>query len=317
MRRLFSVILVLVLIGTFTITSDASTDTSTINSGTFKNIDSITKIYIGREVSEITATALRNMISLKEISVSEDNPFYSSYSGCLYDKARTELLRYPPHLSGTYIPSTAVSIGENALSGVPDDIKGQVRAVITAQAAGNLKESEIPGAHFVHNEYGVQWVNEDGKVTSPTSTLMGLAAEVVNLSSTSSMTQPQQLEAAFYYISGNTSYVRSTEVPTGDWTAQYAANTLGDRQGNCYGYAAAFAYVARGLGYESRVCVGTIESALGGRTAHAWTEVKMGNSWYIFDTEMNAAKNGGYYKQTYDTYPAGPVEKTASWTVSF
>ena len=307
--------MVLILTGTMTITSKAASDVTTIDSSTYKEMDRITKLHIGREVSEITSTALRNMIRLQEISVSDENPFYSSYSGCLYDKAKTELLRFPPALSGAYIPSTTVSIAENALYGVPENIKGQIRGVVAEQAAGNLKESEIPGAHFIHTANGVKWVTEDGNMTSPTSTLMGLAGEVVNLSSTGTMTQPQQLEAAFNYVAGNITYVRSLEVPMGDWTAEYAANTLGTKTGNCYGYAAAFAYIARGLGYESRVCMGTVESALGGRTAHAWTEVKMGSNWYIFDTEMQAAKNGGYYKQTYDSYPAGPIEKTASWTV--
>ncbi len=317
MKRLLSLMIVLLVFGAETITALASAGLTRIDSSTFARDYTISSIHIGSDVDEITSTALRNLIYLNDITVSENNPYFASYSGCLYDKAMTELLRYPPALKGAYIPSTVVSIGDNALYGVPRQLKDQIISVVEVQASGNLKESEVPGAHFVHTENGVKWKQEDGTVISPTSNLMNLAAEVVNLSSTADMTQPQQLEAAFNYVAGTITYVRSMEVPTGDWTGEYASKTLGSKTGNCYGYAAAFAYIARGLGYDARVCVGTVTSALGGRTAHSWTEVKMGDDWYIFDAEMQAAKSGGYYKQTYSSYPAGPVEKTSSWTVNY
>ncbi len=316
MKKIVSLVLSLFIIGSVTITSRAAGLTS-IDSTTFRRDYMATTVHIGSEVEEITSTAFKNMMYLREITVSENNPYYSSYSGCLYDKGQTELLRFPPSLSGAYIPATVTEIGDYALYGVPDKLKEQVTAVINEQALGNLSEEDIPGAHFVHTENGVRWVMENGEVVIPTSTVMSLAADVVNLSSTKDMTQPKQLEAAFNYIAQNVAYVRSMEVPTGDWVQSYAANTLGTKSGNCYGYAAAFAYIARGLGYESKVCVGTVESALGGRTAHAWTEVKMGSNWYIFDTEMQAAKGSGYYKQTADKYPAGPIIKTGSWTVNY
>lgn len=297
--------MILFMLGISTISSRAAS--STIDWSTFGNNTKITKVHIGSDVDEITSGAFRKLGNLQEITVSADNPFYASYSGCLYDKDLTELLRYPPKLKSAVIPSTVVSIGENALHGVPEKLKAQIRDVVEAQASGDLPEKDIPGAHFIHTERGVKWKREDGAVVMPTSNIMNLAANVVDNSTTSLMTQPEQLEAAFNYLSKSISYVRSAETPSGDWVREYASATLSTRTGNCYGYAAAFAYVARGLGYEARVCTGTIKSALGGKTPHAWTEVKMGKSWYIFDTEMQAAKGSGYYKQTYDSYPAGPI----------
>lgn len=316
MKKLFSLILVLMILSTLKIESNA-TELTRIDSTTFRSNYKITRVNIGSDVDEITPSAFKNLNNLKEITVSDNNPFYTSYSGCLYDKYMTELLCFPPALSGAVIPSTVVRIGENALHGVSKELRAQITDVVNGQAMANLDEDEVPGSHFIHTENGVKWKQQDGTVVTPDTNLMAMAAELVNASSTGSMTQPQQLESAFNYLAGSTYYQRNNEVPEGDWTKEYAAKTLGTRGGNCYGYAAAFAYIASGLGYESRVCTGTVTSSLGGRTPHAWTEVKVNNRWYIFDAEMQSVKGSGYYKQTYDSYPAGPIEKEESRTVSF
>lgn len=316
MKKILALILTLFLLGVSTIQSKASGPT-TIDVNTFKNNYRITSIHIGPEVDYITENAFRNLKNLQTITVSEDNDFYTSYSGCLYDKDLTELICFPAALTGALIPPTAVSIGMNALKGVPSDLKEQIRTVIKNQASGNLSEIEVPGAHFIHTQNGIRWKNEDGTVVSPYNAVMNLAGNIVNASSTGSMRQPQQLEAAFNYLSSSISYVRSYDTPSGDWVKEYAQNAMSTKSGNCYGYAASFAYVAKGLGYDAKVCTGTVRSSLGGRTAHAWTEVKVAGKWYVFDAEMQNAKGSGYYKQTYDSYPAGPLEKSAEYSVSF
>lgn len=316
MKRILSVILILCMLNIGTISAKA-VGFETIDVTTFRSDYRITSIHIGADVGYITENAFKNLNNLRSITVSDNNLFYSSYSDCLYDKNLTELLCFPAALSGAMIPSTAVSIGPNALKGVPEGLKDQVRTVIELQAQGNLGEYDIPGAHFVHYGNGVKWMTESGDVVYPYNNLMNLAGAVVAASSTGSMKRSQQLEAAFDYLANTISYARSSEVPADDWVKDYAVNTMSTRSGNCYGYAASFAYIAKGLGYDARVCTGTVKSSLGGRTAHAWTEVKVGGKWYVFDAEMQSAKGSGYYKQTYDSYPAGPLEKEKEYTVSF
>ncbi|SFC41843.1 transglutaminase domain-containing protein [Butyrivibrio sp. YAB3001] len=315
-RNLYACLLVFFLFFFNTVRVNAS-GIDTIDSSTFKSDYSISEVHIGSSVSEITSTAFRNLVNLREITVSEKNPFFASYSGCLYDKGMTELVCFPPALKGAIIPDTVISIRENALHGLSEDLKEQVRSVVEEQANWNLPEAEVPGEHFVHTIYGVRWRQNDGNIVLPYSNIMSLAGTIVDASSTGDMTQPKQLEEAFNFFSDAITYERSMDVPSGDWIKEYASKTLSEKKGNCYGYAAAFGYVARGLGYEARVCTGTVESALGGRAAHAWTEIKMNNKWYIFDTEMQNAKGSGYYKQTDATYPAGPIERQAIYTIEF
>ena len=315
-KKVLGLGLAIIILATTTISSKAS-GLQKLDASSFKSDYRITSIHIGSDVYEISDYAFRNLNNLKSITVSENNPYFASYSNCLYDKEMTELVCFPPALSGAVIPASVVTIRQNALHGVADGIKEQVKTVIEAQASGYLKESEVPGAHFIHTDKGIRWKNADGSVESPSSSIMNLTGEVVNKSTTGSMTQQEQLEAAFYYLASNIYYARSTEEPTGDWVKEYAQNTLGDKLGNCYGYASAFAYVAKGLGYDAKVCTGTVKSSLGGRTAHAWTEVNVAGKWYVFDAEMQNAKGNGYYKQTYDSYPAGPLEKEKEYKVSF
>lgn len=318
MKKILAFALILFLLGNMTITSNAySYGYKTLDVNSFKSDYRITTIHIGSDVMDITENAFKNLNNLQSITVSENNPFYASYSGCLYDKYMTELICFPPALSGAVIPASVVTIGKNALHGVPTKLKQQVVEVVEEQASGNLSESDVKAPHFIHGAGGIKWKDEDGNVSSPSTYIMCLAAAVVDAATTGYMTQPQQLEEAFNTLVDNFSYERSYETPSGYWVKDYACKALSEKKGNCYGYASSFAYVATGLGYEARVCTGTVTSSLGGRTEHAWTEVKMGKKWYVFDAEMQDAKGSGYYKQTYDSYPAGPLEKTSSYTVSF
>jgi hypothetical protein len=315
-KKVLIIILVLLMLG-FTPVSVKAYGGERIDSTTFRSNYNITSIHIGSDVDEITSTAFRGLNNLQAITVSDNNAFYSSYSGCLYDKFYSELICFPPALSGAYIPNTVVSIAPYALHGVPEKLKQAVRMAVEGNAAENSMEWDVPGEHFVHAEGGIKWMREDGTIISPDSDLMNQVAALVDRCTDSNMRQSEQLQSAFDCLCKSLVYSRSYETPSGDWCREYAQTALRTGTTNCYGYAASFAYIAKGLGYDARVCTGTIVSSLGGRADHAWTEVRIGKKWYVFDAEMQDAKGAGYYRVTYDEYPAGPIEKSNSYAVSF
>lgn len=316
-RNLIAIMSAVLMIALFPTVDAEAAGLTTINASTFRGNTEISTIHIGSDVTEITSGAFRGLMNLRSITVSANNPFYASYSNCLYNKEMTELLCFPAALSGAVIPDSVVSIGENALYGLQDSLKDQIRSVVKGQASESMMEWQVPGAHFVHTEYGVKWRSEDGTLKEPDTDLKKLTASVVEACTTDRMSQKSQLQSCFEYFVEVSEYERKMDFPLGDWTADYAAEILLTGKGNCYNYAAGFAYIAKGLGYDARVCTGTVTSSIGGRTAHAWTEVRMGDNWYIFDTEMQDAKGKGYYKQTYSSYPAGPLEMAAAYTVSY
>ncbi len=87
--------------------------------------------------------------------------------------------------------------------------------------------------------------------------------------------------------------------PSGkNWTAKYARKMYNTKQGNCYSFAAAYAYLAKtATGRPVRVCLGKTNGFSGNWQTHAWTEVKIGSKWYICDPNMDkyAANASGKY----------------------
>lgn len=135
---------------------------------------------------------------------------------------------------------------------------------------------------------------------------------------TPEMSDEEKLRACYNWVMDYTSYKRTYETPEGDWTADYAMDVYTTGKGNCYRYAAAFAYLAKALGFEAKIDTGKIQAARGGVTPHGWAEVKVGDTWYLFDPDMEDAKHvRSYYKLTYAEYPVKPLNKERDWEISF
>ena len=78
----------------------------------------IVSIDIPASVNRIDASAFVCECSLKNINVDNNNQYYTSRDGVLYNKSMTKLVRYPggKELSKYTIPSTVTTIGKNAFS---------------------------------------------------------------------------------------------------------------------------------------------------------------------------------------------------------
>lgn len=157
-------------------------------------------------------------------------------------------------------------------------------------------------------------LDEEGKAKQ-SDVVAGVLASII----TPGMKEEDKLLACYNYVINASGYKRTYETPTADWTGQFAWEILSTGEGNCFRYAAAYASLAKGLGYDARVATGYIGNRKGGFSPHGWTEVRIGDTWYIFDTEMHDAKNGkkNYYFKTYETYPSKPLKKEADWPVYF
>lgn len=93
----------------------------------FSNAEYLKEIYIGQNVKTIGVWAMTNCQKLEAIHVSEENPYFKSVDGVLYNKDMTELLVYPnaksPIVTGENgeisggeftVPDTVLSIRANA-----------------------------------------------------------------------------------------------------------------------------------------------------------------------------------------------------------
>lgn len=150
--------------------------------------------------------------------------------------------------------------------------------------------------------------------------LAGVVSGILSKIITTDMTDDQKLLACYNYIIDITSYKRTYEKPAGDFTGQYAMDIFSTHQGNCFRYASAFAYLAKGLGFDAYVVTGQIHAARGGVTPHGWAVINIDGVQYIFDPDMADAKpayRNSMFKATYDSYPVKPLIAEAVHAVHF
>ena len=126
----------------------------------------------------------------------------------------------------------------------------------------------------------------DGEGIQVTSAEIAQAVSFVKANTEEGWSSGQKLQRCFEVLWRNYAYQRFYENPTAQAMSGYANYMFQNHRGNCFRYAASFACIARVLGYESRVAVGSISSRSGGMTPHGWTEVNVGGIWYMCDANM-------------------------------
>ena len=91
------------------------THVTSIGSGAFNYCTSLTSITIPNSVTNIGSEAFADCSSLTSITVSEQNLFYSSSKGILFNKHKTTLIEAPGSIIGRYtIPNSVTSIASGA-----------------------------------------------------------------------------------------------------------------------------------------------------------------------------------------------------------
>ena len=129
---------------------------------------------------------------------------------------------------------------------------------------------------------------------------MGVGKNITN----SKMSQSQKLRACWNYVVSRT-YYSSAYYPNlnqNNWWRATARRTLATGRGNCYGYACAFAALAREIGYEPYVICGRVpgsrDGAGDGYTRHSWVII----NGLHYDPEGQAK---GWHTGVYGSYGYG------------
>ena len=116
------------------------------------------------------------------------------------------------------------------------------------------------------------------------------AKEAVAKCTNDGMTKEQKLRAAFDYLKNNyIEGIRRGDYREMDWPVVYGKDLLIDGKGDCFSYGAAFAYMAKIIGYE--------ESYACNSGGHGWAEVE----GKIYDPEWSRhSSNYSYFGMSYD-----------------
>ncbi len=81
-------------------------------------------------------------------------------------------------------------------------------------------------------------------------------------------------------------YIRTPDIPTGDYSAPYALSMIQNHGGNCYRFAALFCVLARAYGYDARVISGSVPRRGGGWAPHGWVEIVQNGKVYVCDPDL-------------------------------
>lgn len=117
-----------------------------------------------------------------------------------------------------------------------------------------------------------------------------LAVSFVMKNSDSKSTRNQRLRQCFNALCKYPYFARDYKVKASKLPS-FAETMLTTGRGDCYYYGATMAYIARVLGYDSRVAGGgvTARGPWYPKSMHGWCEVKVGSTWRMIDCSMQRA----------------------------
>lgn len=117
------------------------------------------------------------------------------------------------------------------------------------------------------------------------------AVDFVMRNSKAGDSRAKRLKACYRALQTYPYFGMTNRAPKAKNLSSYARYMFSHHRGDCYYYASTMAYIARVLGYDSRVAVGGVTAR--GPTAplslHGWCEVKYGKSWRMLDCSMQRA----------------------------
>lgn len=117
------------------------------------------------------------------------------------------------------------------------------------------------------------------------------AVDFVMRNSKAGDSRAKRLKACYRALQTYPYFGMTNRAPKAKNLSSYARYMFSHHRGDCYYYASTMAYIARVLGYDSRVAVGgvTARGPAVPLSLHGWCEVKYGKSWRMLDCSMQRA----------------------------
>ena len=117
------------------------------------------------------------------------------------------------------------------------------------------------------------------------------AVDFVMRNSKAGDSRAKRLKACYRALQAYPYFGMTNRAPKAKNLFSYARYMFSRHRGDCYYYESTMAYIARVLGYDSRVAVGgvTARGPAAPLSLHGWCEVKYGKSWRMLDCSMQRA----------------------------
>ena len=186
----------------------------------FADCKAVTSIIIPDSVSYIADDAFINCTNLRKIYVDSENSYYCTLDNVLFNKSKTEIIRYPQAKVGNSytIPNSVTSIEGEAFSGCTNLKEVKIPDSVTSISGGafsgctSLEKIEIPDSVMSIGYYAFDNCSQNLVINGYTYSAahdyaMENSIEFNSLGETSPLRF--ELNHEYYYESGNTGYAVS------------------------------------------------------------------------------------------------------------
>ena len=201
----------------------------TFGEGAFSGCYSLMSVHIPANVSEIPGI-FSGCVTLTEITIDEDNPYFESDGGVVFNKGRTELLFFPMGKLGEYtVPDTVTSIAGGVFSYVTGITKLTLPKTLTYIGNDAFSYSEIKEIVFAGETYADELYIGDRafEMTSKLKTLVlpahtkSIGKNAFTGSAIDNLTLNEGLESIGDYAFSSTYYLYDLVIPG-------SVHTIGD-----------------------------------------------------------------------------------------
>ena len=197
----------------------------------FENCTSLTSITIPDSVRYIGNDIFRDCNSLTSINVDSGNSNYSSMNGNLFNKDKTELIRYAMGKSDTLytIPGSVTSIGDDAFANCSQLTSVNISAGVTSigyRAFGyciNLTNITIPNSVTSIGDEAFSYCSSLTSVTIPNSVTSIDGYTFLNCSSLTNVTIPDNVTTISHSAFSGCSSLTSVTIPNSVTSIFYGA----------------------------------------------------------------------------------------------
>lgn len=156
---------------------------------------------------------------------------------------------------------------------------------------GVLQKNKIAG----DKKSGYYYVDPDG--IRVTDTAIRAAVKFVMKHSDAKDSSRKRLKSCYNALAGYQYRRTGSDMPAAEKMKAYALEMFKNKKGDCYRFAAALAYIARVLGYDSRTA---FDNSV---TLHGWTEIKVKGKWQTCDCSMRRVdKKNNFFLVDKETY---------------
>ena len=204
---------------------------TSIGYGAFFGCINLTSITIPDSVISISKTAFSYCTSLSSINVDSGNPNYSSVNGNLFNKDKTELIRYAIGKTDMHytIPGNVTSIGDEAFANCSQLTSVNISAGVTSigyRAFGyciNLTNITIPNSVTSIGDEAFSYCSSLTSVTIPNSVTSIDGYTFLNCSSLTNVTIPDNVTTISHSAFSGCSSLTSVTIPNSVTSIFYGA----------------------------------------------------------------------------------------------